>query len=517
VSNGVPPESESGLPTLLNPSAAFVPGQTPQAFFGSPLLETRPPKPRLINSASGGLNLQYTTDIFAIDANGNPTVAYNPFIGNAKQAARVRAFCVIKINGLDITDRIMPFLISVRIIHRPLLTAEIEIDDRKGWLPLPPVKADVEIQLGWVNERSGLLFNGKVWEVEYSDARQGGRHMTVHVFGIDITNKIKEPGHDNLGEGAPPGQNEGIPHSLQEWIQKEAGLAGVTVDYFSPKTLQFQRDHWDRNGESFMQLVTRECERHGLIPFWHDGHMLTIAGFGESPITIIAQARINLISLRVRPYVSRGVWNADEQHYFDTLAGQWKRVKVGMEFDASVDAVSGAIANALHPAPAASRMEAQDDAAGGANLAMTNTGHGRICINGEPTARFLCHVQVVDVRPGVDGDYIAWDAVEHIYSRQGYITWLDVRTNPYAGASSNVLHGYLSNEIAQLPLSAIAYGGTPGQVVVPAPPLSLPGLLDPGVNPATAVPSPGISSLPIDQPGGGIGSLPPETLNPFGP
>ena len=51
--------------------------------------------------------------------------------------------------------------------------------------------------------------------------------MTVHVFGIDITNKIKEPGHDNLGEGAPPGQNEGIPHSLQEWIQKEAGLAGV--------------------------------------------------------------------------------------------------------------------------------------------------------------------------------------------------------------------------------------------------------------------------------------------------
>ena len=52
---------------------------------------------------------------------------------------------------------------------------------------------------------------------------------------------------------------------------------------------------------------------------------------------------------------------------------------------------------------------------------------------------------------------------------------------------------------------------------MPAPPLSLPALLDPGVNPATAVPSPGITSLPIDQPGGGIGSLPPETLNPFGP
>ena len=66
----------------------------------------------------------------------------------------------------------------------------------------------------------------------------------------------------------------------------------------------------------------------------------------------------------------------------------------------------------------------------------------------------MCHVQVIDVRPGVDGDYIALDAVEHIYSRQGYITWLDVRTNPYAGASSNVLHGYLAKQIAQLPLTA---------------------------------------------------------------
>jgi hypothetical protein len=71
---------------------------------------------------------EYTTDIFAADPANPP---YNPFIGNA-QAGRVRAFCVIKVGGVDITDRIMPYLLSVRIIHRPLLTAEIEIDDRMG-------------------------------------------------------------------------------------------------------------------------------------------------------------------------------------------------------------------------------------------------------------------------------------------------------------------------------------------------------------------------------------------------
>ena len=34
--------------------------------------------------------------------------------------------------------------------------------------------------------------------------------------------------------------------------------------------------------------------------------------------------------------------NADEQHYYDTLSGQWKRIKVGNNFDPQVDAVTGA-------------------------------------------------------------------------------------------------------------------------------------------------------------------------------
>jgi hypothetical protein len=415
---------------------------------------------------------------------------------------------VIIVGGIDVTNKILPFLISVRIIQRPLLTAEIEIDDRYGWLPLPPVSAAVEIQLGWINEpASGLLFSGNVWEVEYSDARQGGRHMTVHVFGINITNKIKEPASDNLGEGAPPGANEGTPHGMDEFIQQGAQMAGVTIDHMSPMAKTFVRDHWDRQNESFMQMVTRLCDSHGLFAFWHDGNKLAIMAFTESPVDIPVIVGQNLISLRVRPYVSRGVFNADEQHYYDTLSGQWKRIKVGNNFDAQVDAVTGAIANALHPSPAASRIDAQDDAAGGANLAGTDTGHGRICINGEPRARWACHCLVSGVRPGVDGDYIAIDAVEHIYSRQGYITWLDVRTNPYAGANINVLQGYFAEKIAQLPPIAFGLSNT-APPLVPTPPLELPGLLDPGINPSTSVNS--ITSLPPEAP-------PPIELDPFGP
>ncbi len=497
MSNGSP-----GLPQLLNPNAGVQPGQA-QAPFGSPLLDVRPPIPRLINSASGGLSLdgtwqgkQFTTDIFAVDANGNPTTPYNPFIGN-QQAGRVRAFCVIKVGGVDITDRLMPYLLSVRVILRGLQTAEIEIDDRDARLPIPPVNTPIEIQMGWINERSGLLFRGKTMDLEYSDARQGGRHMTVHAFGIDFTNGIKEPGSDNLGEGAPPGQNEGVPHGLDEFIQQGAQLAGVTIDFMSPKAKEFIRDHWDRQNESFMQMVTRLCYSHGLFPYWHDGNQLSIIAFDDSPLKIIAQVGNNLISLRVRPYVARGVYNADEQHYYDTISGQWKRIKVGNNYDPQVDAVSGQIGNALHPSPAASRIEAEDDAKGGAAQAGTNTGHGRICINGEPSALFACVVQVIGVRPGVDGNYRAIDAVEHIYSRQGYITWLDVRTDPYAAPSSNVLQGFFAEQIARLPPTA--YGlPYPSAPLVPEPPLSLPELLDPGINPSTSVNS--ITSLPPEQP-----------------
>ena len=119
----------------------------------------------------------------------------------------------------------------------------------------------------------------------------------------------------------------------------------------------------------------------------------------------------------------------------------------------------------------------------------------------------MCRVSVIGVRPGVDGEYIASDAVEHIYSRQGYITWLDVRTYPYAPASSNVLQGYFAEQIARLP--PLAYG-LPGPTppLVPTPPLELPQLLDPGVNPTTSINS--ITSLPPEAPG-------PIELDPFGP
>jgi hypothetical protein len=86
------------------------------------------------------------------------------------------------------------------------------------------------------------------------------------------------------------------------------------------------------------------------------------------------------------------------------------------------------------PRPAPNQQVAQQQTQGAQQLT-GYAGDGRILINGEPTARGgTGSVVVVGARPGVDGTYIIKTA-EHVYSRQGYLTWLDVFVN--IGASSN--------------------------------------------------------------------------------
>ena len=83
---------------------------------------------------------------------------------------------MIKIDGFDITDRLMPYLISVRIIHRPLLTAEIEIDDRDARLPIPPVKAPMwkSVGLGQRAQRAVVQRQGRGKSNTATRARAGG-------------------------------------------------------------------------------------------------------------------------------------------------------------------------------------------------------------------------------------------------------------------------------------------------------------------------------------------------------
>jgi hypothetical protein len=462
-------------PQPINVAANLTLQGAPQAPFGNPILDTRPGPPKLLNSASGGVNTRFTTDIFSgTDNNGNPIPPPpNPFIGSPVQTNRLQAFCIVIVGGVDITDKLNPYLISVRVVDTKIPTAEIEIDDRDARLPIPPLRAPISVNLGWIAEGSYMNFEGEVVDIEYSDARGGGgRHMTVHCRASNnVANKAKEPGSDNLGDGAPPGENVGKLIGLDKWLGHATGTAGFTVDWGADalaKAGKLLKDHHDRNNEGLYQLVEREAKGAGLTTQWLTGNKVKLLSLNDKQGSVIAQVGYNLISLRVRPYSASGSWSDSRQHWFDTKLGQWKRMKSPITTGVSqFDAAIGAIAGFLLPKPAPDEASAQADRDGGSEQVGYGQGHGRICINGEPSAKFMCAVTVIGVRSGVDGSYTAWDAVEHIYSRQGYVTWLDVITDAKGATGSNVLEGFITPAQIGAQLAA-AYAKQPGGGVVQA-------------------------------------------------
>ena len=498
----------------------------PQAPFGrASILDTRPGPPKLLNSASGGVNT-YTTDIFAFDNDGNPLpLKPNLFIGSPVQTNRLQAFCIINVAGVDITDKLNPYLISVRVVDSKVPTAEIEIDDRDARLPIPPLRAPIDISLGWDAEGSVLSFQGEVQDIEYSDARGGGgRHMTVHCRAQNaVGNKAKEPGSDNVGDGPPSGQNVGKLIGMDEWLGHALGSAGMTIDWGAnavAKAKSLKKDFWDRNNESAQQLIERTAKGAGLTTQYLAGNKVKLLSLSDKQGSVIAQVGFNLISLRVRPYSARGSWSDSRQHWFDTKLGQWKRMKSPISTGvAQFDSAIGAIAGFLLPNPAPDEASAQADRDGGSEQVGYGQGHGRICINGEPSAKWMCAVQVIGVRSGVDGSYTAWDAVEHIYSRQGYVTWLDVITDAVSQSGANVLEGFITPaQIGQQLAEAYAKqagGGVVQASIAPSPtqqaqqvPAGDP--IDPGTAasllPNLSTPPVPTVPIPLDPFGLGLGS-----------
>src|SRR5262245_51952898 len=70
--------------------------------------------------------------------NGRTPLAYDPFTPSiARETLRRKAYCVINVGGIDVTNRLDPHLLSVTVILRADMydEAHIEIDDRDGRLP----------------------------------------------------------------------------------------------------------------------------------------------------------------------------------------------------------------------------------------------------------------------------------------------------------------------------------------------------------------------------------------------
>ena len=351
----------------------------------------------------------------------------DPFQGAYTQANRMRAFCEITIDGVNITDKIEPHLISVRIVDGDQLQCEIELDDRDALLPIPPLLASVQVALGWQRESMVKTFDGVIIDLEHGFGRkQGGRRMWVHAQGWDMLGtRIKEPMQTNLGEGAPPGQKEGQKHGLPDWIQKLVTAGGGKADV-AGHFAQNMQDYWGAMGASPLHEITSLGEKFGAMVKWDFGNTLRFEKPGQRGISCRAVWRDNLISWRVRPFAARSSYKGMFSQNFDAAKGIWQQKN--MEFGSKGRAgTSGqAAAGQGGPAPEATSSGGEQANAGGAEkMDSSYLGVGRIVINGEPLARWNSYVMLQGARPGVDGKYLIHVA-EHAYSRGGYVTTLDV-------------------------------------------------------------------------------------------
>ena len=366
----------------------------------------------------------------------------DPFHGAYTQTNRMRAYCQVTVGGIDITDRIEPHLISVRIVDGNNWECEIELDDRDALVPIPPIGGPCTVALGWMREQMYKTFEGVILDVEHGFGRkQGGRRMYIHANGWDsLKTRIKEPMTMNLGEGAPPGQKEGQKHGLPDWIQKLAKAGGGKADVAGGFS-SIMQDFWGATGASPMHQITTEAMKVGAMVKWDSGNILRFEKPGQRGVSCRAVWRDNLIGYRVRPFAARSAWGMAQSSTFDPKKGEYLMKRL-TDITKGQGPAGDAKAAGGEPGPAATESGADQANQGGADTQNASLlGKGRIVINGEPLARWNSFVMLQGVRPGVDGMYLI-DVAEHIYSRQGYVTWLDVMTWGNAPKESSVLKNW---------------------------------------------------------------------------
>jgi hypothetical protein len=363
---------------------------------------------------------------------------YDPFIGDQQQSNRLRADCRILVNGLDVTSKVDPHLLNVRALtgaHLEDYQCEIELDDRDGRLPIPPIGAKLQIYFGWRNEATSLVWDGVIHDVEHGFGRkQGGRRMWIHGNGGEQMRGGKEPQNNSHGEGAKDGE-QGPPIPVSVPLKAAAQAAGHTITVHPDLDAQSKnRDYWQQAGEPYYHYATRLAQEMGAMFRVKSGTVgeFTIKGEnvdGTPTPSVQAIWGQNLIGWRVRPLAARPMWKQTAQHFFDVSAGKWNEAMKQTGLSAPFNMGD---AKFTLPTPAPNAQQAGGDNEGSDDGMGQAQGPGRIVINGEPTAQGNCYVQLTGARPGVDGTY--WCPVaEHIYSRQGYITWLDVNAVQITG------------------------------------------------------------------------------------
>lgn len=381
------------------------------------------------------------------------------------------AFVKIIIGGHDVTDRLHPYLIAVRVTLKLNGNDEvdIELDDRDAELEVPPNLTSIDIWMGWNSQGPGrisplvnpnatkapegisesdfartaqqllefgtsvelgfqgvyrLLFSGVVNDVESGfNRKQGGRRMWIKGGGRSELSKAKEQRMNSWGTGAG-----GPMIPLSQVVQDSAKGIGLDAK-IAGGIGSISRDYWFQNS-SFTQFVQNIASEVGAyVRFRGDGQVIMndFSGRnidGTDMRVVDAVWGINLIAWRIRPFPAPPQFKGSKRQHFGIQGGIWNVAESSggggdMPFGRSL-AIFGGPNSAPNAAVA-------DQVNGGADTG-TNVlrGTGWVTINGHPFADAGVPIRIDGARPGVNATYTI-QYCEHMYSRRGYTTTCHVQ------------------------------------------------------------------------------------------
>lgn len=112
-------------------------------------------------------------------------------------AATALAACKVTLNGVDLTPKIAPRLVSLRLTEKREDAAdelELVLHDHDGKLAIPPAGAELEVSLGWVRGSGvalGLVAKGKF---KVDEASWGGPPdlCTIRARSADFTDAFRQ-------------------------------------------------------------------------------------------------------------------------------------------------------------------------------------------------------------------------------------------------------------------------------------------------------------------------------------
>jgi hypothetical protein len=420
-----------------------------------------------------------------------------------QQAFHRHAYCSITVAGMNVTGKLTPFLISVRVLltNKEVSRCDLEIDDRNAEMGLPPPGTTIQVDLGWAASGpdilpevsptpdrfaqpplayeggSRIVFTGVIQETEHGYARGGGgRRLWITGFIPDLLNEGKSPGMESHGEGDPDdsGQGQGVPFSdVVSSLAKKGGFNAVVEGSIGG----LKRDSWSVAASPYAWIHQMAEELGAKVrPDPQSGNTLIIEPRRAYPEgTVEAVAGMNLIASRIKPYIPRPQWADAKRDFFDIPKGSWmdtiKKISNGLPF-------GQAAARFATPGAAAPNKDVGgQQSSGDGEESSASAGTGWILMNGEPDARLSGRVTLDGVRPGVDGNYGITE-VEHTYSRRGFTTRVSV-DDPSGAGLSDAFRSYgwqLNNEPPEEPETSTPHQGNPPieETPQPTPPQDVP-------------------------------------------